>query len=182
MFELFITFFKIGAFTFGGGYVMLPLMEEYCVEKKNWLSHDEFMNTVVVAESTPGPIAINLATYCGYKVKGFWGAVSATLAVVLPSLIVIYIISLFLDNFLKIQIVSYAFYGIRIAVSLIIIFAAYNLLKKELQNDSVHKIRNVVLFSFIFLIMLLSSFLNLGITLIQVIIFSCILGIVLWYT
>lgn len=182
MFDLFITFFKIGAFTFGGGYVMLPLMEEYCVDKKKWLSHDEFMNTVVVAESTPGPIAINLATYCGYKLNGLKGALIATTGVVLPSLIVIYVISLFFDNFLKNKYVSFAFCGIRIAVSLIIIQAGIRLFKKELEHNATHKIRNIIIFSIVFLVMMFSSVYNLGITFIQVIIASMILGIILWFT
>ena len=94
--DLFLTFSKIGLFTFGGGYAMIPLIENVCVTKKEWITHEEMMNITVVAESTPGPIAINCATYVGLKKKGFWGAVAATLGVTLPSFLIILMISFFL--------------------------------------------------------------------------------------
>ena len=146
MLDLFLTFLKIGTFTFGGGYVMLPLMEEYCVDKKKWLSHDEFMNTVVISQSTPGPIAINLATYCGYVRYGILGGVVATLGVVIPSIVVIYIISLFLEDMLKNEIVNFAFIGIRIGVSLIIINTAINMLQKEISNNKRKNAELIILF------------------------------------
>ena len=99
--SLFLTFAKIGLFTFGGGYAMISIIENICVEQKNWITHDEMMNVTVIAESTPGPIAINCATYVGYKQKGICGAIAATLGVVLPSFIIIYLISIFLNNFWK---------------------------------------------------------------------------------
>ena len=99
--ELFLTFFKIGLFTFGGGYAMISIIEDNCVEKKSWITHDEMMQMTVIAESTPGPIAINCATFTGYKKAGFMGAVTATLGMIVPSFTVIYIISMFLDNFLE---------------------------------------------------------------------------------
>ena len=86
---LFFTFIKIGLFTFGGGYAMIPIIENICVERKKWITHEEMMDVTVIAESTPGPIAINCATYVGYKQKGIWGAIAATLGVVLPSFIII---------------------------------------------------------------------------------------------
>ncbi|MBO4799991.1 MAG: chromate transporter, partial [Lachnospiraceae bacterium] len=98
--ELFLTFAKIGLFTFGGGYAMLSLIEHACVEEKKWITHDEMMNVTVIAESTPGPIAINCATFVGYKQGKMAGAVVATLGMVLPSFIIIFIISSFLDGFL----------------------------------------------------------------------------------
>ena len=101
--ELFLTFAKIGLFTFGGGYAMIPLIENICVEKKGWITHDEMMNITVIAESTPGPIAINCATYVGLKKKGAAGAIAATLGVVLPSFVIILIISFFFDRFLQIK-------------------------------------------------------------------------------
>ena len=102
LFELFFTFAKIGLFTFGGGYAMISLIENICVENKKWITHDEMMTVAVIAESTPGPIAINCATYVGYKKGKLQGAIAATLGVVLPSFIIIYLISRFLDHFLEI--------------------------------------------------------------------------------
>lgn len=130
MLELFLTFMKIGLFTFGGGYAMISLIEDICVEKKKWLTHDQMMNVTVVAESTPGPIAINCATYVGYLQKGFPGALVTTLGVVIPSFVIIYAISVFLDNFLEIALVANAFKGIKLAVGLLILNAGLNMLRK----------------------------------------------------
>ena len=113
---LFLTFFKIGAFTFGGGYAMLNLLENEFVEKRGWLTKDEFLDMLAIAESTPGPIAINSATFIGYKTAGAIGSACATLGVVLPSFIIIYVISLFLDKFLALTIVASAFKGIQACV------------------------------------------------------------------
>ena len=101
--ELFFTFVKIGLFTFGGGYAMISMIENNCVEKKAWITHDEMMDVTVIAESTPGPIAINCATFTGYKKAGFLGALVATLGIVVPSFIVIFLISMFLDNKCKLN-------------------------------------------------------------------------------
>ena len=89
---LFLTFFKIGAFTFGGGYAMLALLENELVDKKKWLTRDEFLDMTAVAESTPGPVAVNSATYIGYKIAGIGGAAAATFAVCMPSCVIIYVI------------------------------------------------------------------------------------------
>ena len=97
--DLFLIFAKIGLFTFGGGYAMISVIEYNCVENKKWISHDEMMDITVIAESTPGPIAINCATFVGYKQAGLLGSIVATLGIVLPSFLIIYIISMFLDNF-----------------------------------------------------------------------------------
>ncbi len=113
---LFLSFFKIGAFTFGGGYAMLSLLENEFVEKKKWLTKDEFLDMIAIAESTPGPIAINSATFIGNKTAGFLGSTFATLGVVLPSFIIIYVISLFLDAFLGFTLVANAFRGIQACV------------------------------------------------------------------
>ena len=128
--DLFLTFAKIGLFTFGGGYAMISVIEHNCVEQKQWISHEEMMHMTVIAESTPGPIAINCATFTGYKKAGFWGAFTATVGMVVPSFLIIYVISQFLDNFLEITIIARAFQGIKIAVSLLILDAAFNMLKK----------------------------------------------------
>ncbi len=128
--ELFLTFAKIGLFTFGGGYAMISLIENNCVEKKKWITHDEMMNVTVIAESTPGPIAINCATYIGFKQAGFIGSLIATLGIVLPSFLVIYAISMFLDNFLEIALIANAFKGIKIAVGILILDAAITMIGK----------------------------------------------------
>ncbi len=128
--DLFMTFAKIGLFTFGGGYAMISLIENDCVEKKKWITHDEMMNVTVIAESTPGPIAINCATYVGYKKGRLAGAIIATLGVILPSFMIIFLISKFFDRFLEITWVANAFRGIKIAVGLLIVDAAVKMLIK----------------------------------------------------
>ena len=130
LFDLFLTFAKIGLFTFGGGYAMISMIENNCVERKQWITHDEMMNVTVIAESTPGPIAINCATFTGYKKAGFIGALAATLGMVLPSFVIIYLISMFLDNFLELTIIANAFKGIKIAVGILILDAAITMIKK----------------------------------------------------
>lgn len=128
--ELFLTFAKIGFFTFGGGYAMIPMIENSFVENKKWITHDEMMNVTVIAESTPGPIAINCATFVGYKKAGFLGAVIATLGIVVPSFAVIYLISICLDSFLEITFIANAFKGIKIAVGILILDAGITMVKK----------------------------------------------------
>lgn len=130
LFDLFLTFAKIGLFTFGGGYAMISLIENSCVEKKGWITHDEMMNVTVMAESTPGPIAINCATFVGYKQKGLIGAIAATIGLVLPSFCIIFLISMFLDNFLEIAWIAHAFMGIKIAVGILILDAAIKMIRK----------------------------------------------------
>ena len=136
--DLLLTFMKIGFFTFGGGYAMIAMIENNCVERKKWITHDEMMNVTVIAESTPGPIAINCATFVGYKQAGFIGSLVATLGIVLPSFLVIYIISMFLDNFLEITLIANAFKGIKIAVGVLILDAAVTMIKK-MHNKIVPK-------------------------------------------
>lgn len=128
--SLFVSMFKIGLFTFGGGYAMISFLEREFVEKKSWLSHDEFMDLIVIAESTPGPIAINCATYIGYKVGKGSGAVAATLGMVIPSFSIIFIISLFFNQFLSLTWVSSAFRGIQSCVVFLILSAGLKMLKK----------------------------------------------------
>ncbi len=128
--DLFLTFAKIGLFTFGGGYAMISLIENDCVEKKKWITHDEMMDVTVIAESTPGPIAINCATYVGYKKGRLPGAIIATLGMVLPSFIIIFLISKFFDKFLEIAWIANAFRGIKIAVGILIVDAAVKMLIK----------------------------------------------------
>ena len=128
--DLMMTFMKIGLFTFGGGYAMISIIEDNCVEKKKWISHDDMMNVTVIAESTPGPIAINCATFVGYQQAGFLGSLAATFGIVLPSFAIIFAISMCLDNFLEIAIIANAFKGIKIAVGLLILDAAATMIKK----------------------------------------------------
>ena len=128
--ELFLMFAKIGLFTIGGGYAMIAIIEDAVVSQKKWMSHEEMMELLVIAESTPGPIAINCATYVGYRRKGMLGAAAATLGMVTPSLVIIYTISQFLDNFLEIGIIASAFHGIKVGVGIVIINAGLNMLKK----------------------------------------------------
>lgn len=128
LFRLFLTFLKIGAFTFGGGYAMIALLENEFVDKKKWIERDEFLDMVAIAESTPGPVAINSATYIGYKVAGFWGSLVSTLAVCLPSFVIIYLISLFFDQFLSLRLVVCAFRGIQVCVIYLIFSAGLKML------------------------------------------------------
>ena len=128
--DLFLSFAKIGLFTFGGGYAMISLIENDCIEKKKWITHDEMMDVTVIAESTPGPIAINCATYVGYKKGRLPGAIIATLGMVLPSFIIIFLISKFFDRFLEITWAANAFRGIKIAVGILIVDAAVKMLIK----------------------------------------------------
>lgn len=128
--SLFLTMLKIGLFTFGGGYAMIALIENEFVEKKKWLDKDEFLDIAAIAESTPGPIAINAATYIGYKNSGIIGSIIATLGICIPSFVIIYAISLFFDAFLSFTLVAYAFKGIQICVIYLILTAGLKMLKQ----------------------------------------------------
>ena len=127
--SLFLTMLKIGAFTFGGGYAMLALLESELVDRRAWLEKEEFLDMAAIAESTPGPIAINAATYVGYRRAGFLGATVATLGVVLPSFAIIYAISLFFDAFLAFAPVAYAFRGLQVGVIYLIFTAGLRMLR-----------------------------------------------------
>ena len=128
--SLFLTMLKIGLFTFGGGYGMIALIENELVEKKKWIEKDEFLDIAAIAESTPGPIAINAATYIGYKNSGIIGSIIATLGICIPSFVIIYAISLFFDAFLSFTLVAYAFKGIQICVVYLILTAGLKMLKQ----------------------------------------------------
>ena len=134
MLDIFLTMMKIGLFTFGGGYAMIALLESELISKKKWIDREEFLDMVAIAESTPGPIAINAATYIGYKKAGFFGALLATLGVCIPSFAIIYPISLFFDAFLSLSIVAYAFKGIQIGVIYLILSAGLKMLKGIKKN------------------------------------------------
>lgn len=127
--KLFLTFLKIGAFTFGGGYAMIALLENELISKKKWMTKEEFLDMTAVAESTPGPVAVNAATFLGYRLAGFWGALVSTVAVCLPSFTIIYAISLFLDSFMSLEYVAYAFRGIQACVVYLILTAGIRMLR-----------------------------------------------------
>lgn len=131
---LFWTFFKIGAFTFGGGYAMIPLIQREVADKRKWITEDDILDIIAIAESTPGPIAINSATFVGYKVAGFFGAFFSTLGVVLPSFVIITLIAYLLKNFSDLKPVKYAFYGIRAGVLALIIKGLYSMYKQVPKN------------------------------------------------
>ena len=134
LWELYISWFKMGLFTFGGGYAMLPMIQRDVVEKKKWASEDEIMDYYAIGQCTPGIIAVNTATFVGYKVKGISGGIIATLGVVSPSLIIITIIAAFLTNFQDIVIVQQALSGIRISVCILMSVSIYKLAKKSVTN------------------------------------------------
>ena len=170
--DLFLTFFKIGLFTFGGGYAMIANIREVVIDKKGWLDEEELMQVITVAESTPGPIAINLATYVGYQKKGVLGSILATLGVVLPSLTIIYIISLFLDGFMANKYVAYAFVGIKCAVAFLILKAGMNMLAKVEKKPL-----PLITFGMVFCLLLLLEVLAVELSAIVLILLGGILGI-----
>jgi len=175
IFCLFLCMLKIGLFTFGGGYAMIALLEDEFVSKKKWLSHDEFINMLAIAESTPGPIAINSATYIGFKVGGPLGSAFATLGVCIPSFIIIYIISLFFEAFLEIEYVRYAFKGIQVAVTYLILSAGIKMFKGLEKN-----LLNMLLFSGVAAAMILLSLFGKGISSILYILIGGAVGLCIY--
>ena len=134
LWQVFATFFKIGAFTFGGGYAMIPLIQRETVDNHNWVTEDDILEIIAIAESTPGPIAINSATFVGYRTCGVLGSVAATLGVVLPSFIIIFAISFVLRQFQELKAVQYAFHGIRAGVMALLCKALWGMYKKNKKN------------------------------------------------
>ena len=165
---LFWTFFKIGLFTFGGGYAMISIIHKESVEKNKWISEEDMNNIIVVAESTPGPIAINSSTFIGYKVGKLLGAIVSVIGVVLPSLIIITLISIFLDNFKDLKIIEYAFQGIRAAIIILMVEAIFKL-SKPLN-------KNALFYSLLSISFILNFFF--GVSAIILIITGIILGII----
>lgn len=170
--DLFFTMLKIGLFTFGGGYGMIALLENELVQKKGWITKDEFLDMVAIAESTPGPIAINSATYIGYKVAKFWGAFFATLAVCIPSFVIIFCISLFLNAFLSIKVVSYAFRGIQVCVTFLILTAGIKMIK-DVKKDAI----SIVIMCATFLAVILLSIFAVNFSSIFYILISGVIGL-----
>ena len=134
VFRLFFLFLKIGLFTFGGGYAMIGLIRREFIEKRKWIEPEEFTDMIAISESTPGPLAINSATYVGYKIGGFFGALLSTIGVVIPSFAIIYVISLFLQQFLDLKVVAAAFRGVQVAVAVLILSAGLKLFKEMARN------------------------------------------------
>ncbi len=173
--ELFFTFAKIGLFTFGGGYAMISLIEDICVDKKKWITHDEMMDVTVIAESTPGPIAINCATYVGYRKGRLPGAVIATLGMVLPSFVIIFILSKYLDRFLEITWVANAFKGIKVAVGILIVDAAVKMLKKMKKKPL-----QIIMVSCAFIVVILINIFDLNISSVIVMLAAAFVGIIVF--
>ena len=148
--DIFLIFLKIGAFTFGGGYAMIALLEDEFVDKRSWLNESEFLDMTAIAESTPGPVAINAATYLGYKLAGFKGALAASLAVCIPSFAIIYVLSFFYERFQQITWVASAFKGIQACVVYLILSAGLRMFIKMKKNVFNVSIFAVVSVSFIF--------------------------------
>ena len=169
---LFLSMLKIGCFAFGGGYAIIALLENEFISKRKWIDHDEFMDVVAIAESTPGPIAINVATYIGYKLKGFLGAVIATVGMCMPSFVIMFLVSLFYDRFMEVPLVSAAFKGIQICVVYLIASAAFKMLKKMKKTPL-----NIAVFSVTCLGMILCTLFDIRISSVWFILFAGILGL-----
>lgn len=172
LFELFLIFFKIGLFTFGGGYAMIANIKEEVVEKNKWLDEEELLQIIAIAESTPGPIAINIATFVGYKQKGFFGSVFSTLGVVLPSFIIILLISLVLDTFMANVYVQYAFMGIKCAVAFLILKAGINMFKKIEKRPL-----PLIVFSLVFILEIVFELLSINFSSIYFILIGGFIGL-----
>ena len=173
--SLFLTMLKIGLFTFGGGYAMIALLENEFVEKKKWLEKDEFLDVTAIAESTPGPIAINAATYMGYKNAGIIGSIIATLGICIPSFVIIYAISLFFDAFLSLTLVEYAFKGIQICVVYLILTAGLKMLKQMKKT-----VFNMIIISITLICMVVFSLFAVKFSTIFYILISGICGVVVY--
>ena len=168
MWDLFVSFFKIGLFTFGGGYAMLPVIEREVIDRRGWCTSDEILDCYAIAQCTPGVIAVNTATFIGYKRRGAFGGIVATCAVVLPSLFIITIIAAFIRNFASIAAVGHALAGIRIAVAALVLGTLYKMLRKNVRG---------VFGTVIFLITLLLSILT-GISPIYIVLGAIIVGLI----
>ena len=173
--EIFISLFKIGLFTFGGGYAMIALLENEYVTKRKWLEKEEFLDLVVIAESTPGPIAINASTYIGYKTAGLIGAIAGTVGMCLPSFIIIYTISLFLDSFLEISLIASAFRGIQVCVVYLILSAGIKMLKGMKRNAL-----NISIVSAVIICMVAFALLSVNFSSIFYILISAVVGLAVY--
>ena len=173
--DLFITMLKIGLFTFGGGYAMIALLENEFVSRRKWIEKNEFLDMVAIAESTPGPIAINAATYIGYRVLRFRGSLIATVGVCIPSFAIIYVISLFFDKFLSLTLVANAFKGIQICVIYLVFSAGVKMLKGISKTPF-----NVITIIAVMSAMIITSILAVNFSTIYYILICGICGVVLY--
>ena len=151
--QLFITFFKVGILTFGGGHAMIPIIQKEVVEKKKWLPESDILDILAISESTPGPIAVNTATYVGFKVGGFWGSFFATLGLAVPSFAIILLISFFYEKFMTWSVVAAAFKGLKVGVIILLSMAVLKL-RKAVKTDLV----SIILFIFTLIGMLVATF------------------------
>ena len=173
--KLFLTMLKIGLFTFGCGYAMIALLENEFVTKRKWIEKDEFLDMVAIAESTPGPIAINAATYIGYNMLGVIGSLLATVAVCIPSFVIIYAISLFFDAFLSLTLVAHAFRVIQVCVIWLILSAGLKMLKQMKKTPF-----NIVVLSAVITCMVVFSVLAVSFSTIFYILISGGVGLILY--
>ena len=167
---------KIGCFAFGGGYAIIALLENEFISKRKWIDHDEFLDVVAIAESTPGPIAINVATYIGYKLRGVVGAIVATVGMCLPSFVIMYIVSLFYEQFMGITLVAAAFRGIQICVVYLIASAGLKMLKKMKKTP-----QNIIVFSLTCVGMILCTLFNIHISSVWFILAAGVLGLSIFF-
>lgn len=134
LWQLFFVFFRTGAFTFGGGYAMLPILEREFVTERGWITSEDMLNYVAIGQSTPGLIAVNMATFIGYRRCGFWGSLVSTLGIITPAIIIITIIAAFISNFSEYVYVQKALAGINVAVAVILVSAVWDLGKKSVTD------------------------------------------------
>ena len=173
--NLFLTFFKLGIFAIGGGPTMLTLLQGELVEKKGWLSNDELMEMTAISESTPGPIAINLATYLGYKRGGFFGALLSTLGVIITPFTLMFVISLFLEKFLSFEAVKYAFMGVKVGVVFLLLKVSITLIK-SLKKDWF----GILLLTTITIAMVIITILSVKFSAIYFILLGAVLGLLVY--
>ena len=173
--ELFLTFLKLGLFSFGGGPVMLTLVEDELVHKKGWISKEELMEIIAISESTPGPIAINLATYLGYQKQKFWGSLLSTLGVALPTFLCMFLISLFFRSLLQYEFIEYAFMGVKCAVIFLIFKVAINLMRHLKDNYF-----GIGLFIITGILLVIFHYLNIDFSAIYFILIGGLIGIILY--
>lgn len=171
--NLFLSYFKIGLFTFGGGYAMIALIDKEFVQKKKWINEVELYEIIAIAESTPGPIAINCATFVGNKVLGFWGSFLSTLAVCIPSFAIIYLISVFYDTFMSLTVIANAFNGIQVGIALMITTAGINMLKNGKKNAF-----SMTIFAIVFVVACLIDIFNINFSTIYLILLGGLVGII----
>ena len=176
MLPLFLSMLKIGCFAFGGGYAIIALLENEFITKRRWIDHDEFLDVVAIAESTPGPIAINVATYIGYKRKGVFGAVIATIGMCLPSFVIMYFVSVFYEQFMEITLLAAAFKGIQICVVYLIASAGLKMLRKMKQT-----LLNITVFTITCVGMILCTLFDIHISSVWFIFAAGVLGLSVFF-